>query len=472
MTVNPADSAIFADLFGTVAMRELFSDRRRVEAMLDVEAALARCQAGIGIIPETAAQAIGAAATVERMPIAEIAASTRVVGYPVVALVKALAAAAGPDAARYVHWGATTQDIVDTALVLQIRAGLDLVEHGVAAIVRALAERASRHRGDAMAGRTHLQHALPITFGYKCAVWLAPLLDDIERLRQLRPRVLRAQLGGAVGTLASLGGKGRAVTVALARELGLAVPDAPWHVSRGALVETACVLGTICGNLAKLATDVILLMQTEIAEVVEPYEAGRGSSSTMPQKRNPIASEYILAASRGVHALVPLMMGAMAQDHERATGPWQSEQLALPQIFVLTSGALAHAASVAEGMSVDVARMRRNLDSTGGLILAEAVMMALAESTGRSAAHDLIEHACARAIARRRPLGEVLAEDAAIAAHLDPPALARLMEPANYVGEAHAVVDRVVGRARDVLGTGGESVYVERPERPHTKDAP
>jgi 3-carboxy-cis,cis-muconate cycloisomerase len=471
MTVNPADSAIFADLFGMAAMHELFSDRQRLQSMLDVEAALARAQARLGIIPEAAAEAISAAATVERMPLAEIAASTRIVGYPVVALVKALGAAAGPDAARYVHWGATTQDIVDTALVLQIRAGLDLVEHEVATIVLALAERAAAHRGDAMAGRTHLQHALPITFGYKCAVWLAPLLDDLERLRQLRPRVLRVQLGGAVGTLASLGGKGRAVTVELARELGLDAAEAPWHVSRGALVETASVLGMVCGNLAKLATDIILLMQTEIAEVLEPYQAGRGSSSTMPQKRNPIASEYILAASRGVNALVPLMMGAMAQDHERATGPWQSEQLALPQIFVLTSGALAHATSLAEGMTVDVARMRRNLDATGGLILAEAVMMALAERTGRGAAHDLVEHACARALARHRTLGEVLAEDAAITAHLDAATLARLMEPANYVGEAAAVVDRVLARARDVLGTGRDPLY-EGPERQNLSEVP
>jgi 3-carboxy-cis,cis-muconate cycloisomerase len=472
MTVNPADSAIFADLFGTKAMRELFSDRQRLQSMLDVEAALARSQARLGIIPESAASAISAAASVDRVNFADIAASTIVVGYPVVALVKALGSVAGKAAARYVHWGATTQDIVDTGLVLQIRAGLDLVERDLAAIIRALAEKAVRHRGDVMAGRTHLQHALPITFGFKCAIWLAPLIDDIERLRQLRPRVLRVQLGGAVGTLASLGEKGRAVTVALAQALDLAVPDAPWHVGRGALVEAASALGTICGNLAKFATDIILLMQTEIAEVMEPHQQGRGGSSTMPQKRNPIASEYILAASRGVHALVPMMLSAMAQDHERATGPWQSEQLALPQIFVLTSGALAHAAGLAQGMSVDVARMRRNLDSTGGLIMAEAVMMALAEKTGRGTAHDLVEHACARAIEQRRPLGEALAEDDAITAHLDAAAIARLVEPANYIGESQAVVDRVVARAREILGTGGESVYVEGSQRQPRKDAP
>jgi 3-carboxy-cis,cis-muconate cycloisomerase len=472
MTVNPADSSIFGGLFGSEAMRVLFSDRQRLQNMLDVEAALARAQARLGIIPPEAAQAIGAAAAIDRMPLAEIAASTLVVGYPIVALVKALGAAAGEDAARYVHWGATTQDIVDTALVLQIRDGLDLVERDIVVIGRALAEMAVRHRGDVMAGRSHLQHALPITFGYKCAVWLAPLLDAIERLRQLRPRVLRVQFGGAVGTLAALGTDGRAVTVGLAQELGLSVADAPWHVDRAGLVETASFLGLVCGSLGKFAADIILLMQTEIGEVSEPYQAGRGGSSTMPQKRNPIASEYIIAATRGVHALLPLLFAAMAQDHERATGPWQSEQLALPQIFVLTSGALAHSKTLAEGITVDVERMRRNLDSTGGLILAEAVMMALAEKIGRGAAHHAVEHACGRAIAGRRGLGEVLAEDAVIAAYLDPPTLTRLADPVNYVGEADAVVERVVGRAREVLGSDGGCVYLQESERQHAKEAP
>src|SRR5260221_6395890 len=248
MTVNPSDSAIFGNLFGTAEMRVLLADRKHLQCMLDVEAALARVQARLGIVPQDAAEAISAAASVDRLSLDEIATSTQIVGYPVVALVKALGTLAGTDAARYAHWGATTQDIIDTALVLQIRAGLDLVERGVGTVVRALAERATRHRGDVMAGRTHLQHALPITFGGKCAVWLAPLLDDIERLRQLRPRVLKVQFGGAVRTLASLGTQGRAGTVALAQELGLGTPDAPWHVSRGALVEATGILGLICGN--------------------------------------------------------------------------------------------------------------------------------------------------------------------------------------------------------------------------------
>jgi 3-carboxy-cis,cis-muconate cycloisomerase len=452
MPVNPADSPIFGALYGTAQMHAVFDDRALLQRMLDVEAALARVQARLGIIPTVSAEAITAAATVDRLSLEEIGASTRIVGYPVVALVRALGRAAGGDASRYVHWGATTQDILDTALVLQIRQGIDIIEADLAAIGRALAAAARRHRGDVMAGRTHLQHALPITFGYKCAVWLAPLLDHLERLGETRRRVLRVQFGGAVGTLASLGAeKGRAVTVGLAAELDLAAPDAPWHVSRDGLVEIACMLGLICGSLAKIATDVILLMQTEIAELFEPHEAGRGGSSTMPQKRNPIASEYVLAATRGVHALVPLMLGAMVQDHERATGPWQSEMLALPQIFVLTAGAVAHARAIAEGMTVDVKRMRRNLDATGGLVLAEAVMMALAERIGRNAAHDLVHHASDAALAGPRPLADVLAEDPAVARHLDEAELRRLLDPALYVGEAMAVVDRVVERAMRII---------------------
>jgi 3-carboxy-cis,cis-muconate cycloisomerase len=453
MTVNPADSSIMGALFARDAMRVLFSDRERLQRMLDVEAALARVEARLGIVPAEAAASISAAAKVDNLNLEEIAVSTRNVGYPVVALVKALGKAAGGEAPRYVHWGATTQDILDTALVLQVRDGLKLVREDVVAIAAALVARAQRHRDDLMAGRTHLQHALPVTFGYKCAVWAAPLLDDVARLDALASRVLRVQFGGAVGTLASLSDKGRAVTEGLARELGLAVPDAPWHVNRDALAEAASVLAVVCGNLSKFATDIILLMQTEIAEVFEPHQPGRGGSSTMPQKRNPIASEYVLAAARGVHAAVPLMLSAMAQDHERATGPWQSEQLALPQIFVLTSGALMHARAMAEGMSVDTARMRQNLDATHGLILAEAIMMALGPAIGRDAAHHAVEHAAGIAIESKRSLVDVLKDDPKLKPHLTPAMLARLADPGGYVGEAGAVVDRIVARARNILGS-------------------
>jgi 3-carboxy-cis,cis-muconate cycloisomerase len=432
-------------------MRRLFGDEQRLAAMLQVEAALARVEARLGLIPTAAAEKITAAATVDKLDVAAIAASTQVVGYPVVALTKQLGKAAGEEAAGWVHWGATTQDILDTGLVLQMRDGLALIERDVKRILRALAEQAKRHRETVMAGRTHLQHALPVTFGYKCAVWAAPLLDHLDRLHGLRHRLLRVEFGGAVGTLASLGDKGRAVVEGLAQELGLVAPDAPWHGTRESIAEAGSVLALLCGSLAKLATDFILLMQTEVGELNEPYMPGRGGSSTMPQKRNPIASEYVLACARGVQALQPLLTSAMAGDHERSTGPWQSEQLALPQIFLLTSGCLAHAAILAEGMRVDADAMRRNLDSTGGLIMAEAVMMALANELGRGAAHELVERACGAAIAEKKRLIDVLAADATLKGQFSRADLERILDPKNYLGEARAVVDRVVARAESAL---------------------
>jgi 3-carboxy-cis,cis-muconate cycloisomerase len=298
-----------------------------------------------------------------------------------------------------------------------------------------------------MAGRTHLQQALPVTFGLKCAVWAMPFLGHLERLTQIRARVQQLEFAGAAGTLASLGEQGIAVMEALAAELGLRAPLAPWHVCRDALAETVGFLGLVCGSLAKIATDIILLAQTEVGEVAEPYVAGRGQSSTMPQKRNPIASEYILAAARMVQALVPVMQGAMAQDHERATGPWQAEALALPQAFVLTHGALLHTLAIAEGMVVDAERMRANLNITRGLIVSEAVMMGLAPVLGRGEAHHVVKHACDVALTRNIPLADALLEDSAVAGRLDRAAIDRMTDPANYLGSTQAFIDRVIAAA-------------------------
>ena len=447
MPVNPADSPILGTLYGSDAMRAVFDERAYFQRMLDVEAALARVQAQLGIIPTDAAAAITRAARVDNLVTEELAASARNVGYPVVGLVAGLSRAAG-EAGRWTHWGATTQDIMDTATVLQIRDGLALIRTALRGMVTALSAQADKHRRTVMAGRTHLQQALPITLGLKCAVWAQPLIAHIHRLDALRPRVQQVSFAGAAGTLASLGDQGIAVMEGLATELDLAAPAAPWHVSRDGFAETVAFLGLICGSLAKLATDVILLAQTEVGELAEPYVAGRGSSSTMPQKRNPIASEYILAAARTVHALVPVMLGAMAADHERATGPWQAELLALPQAFVLTHGALQHAGAIAEGMVIDAARMRRNLDLTGGLIVAEAVMMGLAPHIGRGEAHHVVKHACDAALAETIPLADALAREPAIAGHLDRAAIDRLTDPAHYLGSSDGFIDRVLRAAR------------------------
>ena len=452
MPVNPADSPIFGALYGSDAMRAVFDDMAFCQRMLDVEAALARVQARLGIIPAEAAAAITEAARVENLDVAAMRASVANVGYPVVGLVAGLSAACG-EHGGWTHWGATTQDIMDSATSLQVRDGLALLRADLVAVVRALATQAAAHRTTLMAGRTHLQHALPVTFGLKLATWLAPLAAHVERLDQLAPRACAVQFGGAAGTLASLGEHGLAVMEGLGAELDLTVPDAPWHVGRDGLAEAVGFLGLLCGSLSKIATDVILLAQNEVAELTEPYVHGRGQSSTMPQKRNPIASEYILASTRAVQALVPLMQGAMAGDHERATGPWQAEPLAIGQAFVLAHGALRHARAIAEGMVVDTAKMRANLDLTGGLIVAEAVMMGLAPLLGREAAHHVVKHACDRALADGITLATALAHESAVTARLDAGAIARLVDPALYLGSTAAFIDRVLARAGRAAAT-------------------
>jgi 3-carboxy-cis,cis-muconate cycloisomerase len=446
MPVNPADSPILGTLYGSDAMRVVFSETAYFQRMLDTEAALARVQAELGLIPAGAADAITAAAKVENLRTEDLAASARNVGYPVVGLVAGLSKAAG-EAGRWTHWGATTQDIMDTATVLQVRDGLTLIEAELNAILNALTDQAQRHRTTVMAGRTHLQQALPVTFGLKCAIWAMPFLAHLDRLKQLRTRVEQVEFAGAAGTLASLSDQGIAVMEGLAAALGLKAPLAPWHVCRDALAETVAFLGIVCGTLTKIATDIILLAQTEVGEVAEPYVAGRGQSSTMPQKRNPIASEYILAAARSVQGLVPVMLGAMAQDHERATGPWQAEALVIPQAFVLTHGALLHTRAIAEGMVVDADRMRANLEITHGLIVSEAVMMGLAPVLGREEAHHVVKHACDVALSEKISLADALERDPAVRDRMDRAAIEALIEPGHYLGSTQAFIDRVLAAA-------------------------
>lgn len=446
-SASSEQSALYGDWYGSGPVRAIFSVRGRLCAMLAFEVALARAQAANDVIPRAAADSIAAAADVDRLDLEAIVAGTRLTGYPVVALTEQLARLAGADAGLYVHWGATTQDVLDTATVLQLRDALPLLVSDLDRTIDALSACAGRHRDDLMPGRTHLQHALPVTFGYVCAVWLAPLLDLRERLGAARDHALRLQFGGAAGTLASLGARARAVACALGDELRLPVADAPWHVDRSAFADLVCVLGIICGSLAKIATDVALLAQTEVAELSEPHVPGRGGSSAMPHKRNPIASEYVLACTRAVHALVPEMLGALAGDHQRSTGPYQAEENTLYRVVIHASGAFAHGRALAEGMRPDLARMRANVDLTRGLIVSEAVAVALAAPLGSGPAHALVERAASAAVDAKLPLLDLLAADPAVTAHLDRNALAQLLEPERYVGEAGAVVDRVLARA-------------------------
>ncbi len=444
MPVSIIDSGIYGNLFGSDAMRAVFSERGQVQKWLDVEAALARVQGRLGIIPEDAAAQISGKADADLIDMDLMREEVDRVGYAIMPLVHRLAALCEGDAGRYVHWGTTTQDIKDTGVVLQIRDALDLVEADLIAVRDGLARLARKYRDTPMAGRSHLQHALPITFGYKAAVWLAPIERHLERLEQLRPRVLMGQFSGAAGTLASLHGRGLEVSDALMEELGLARPAIAWHTARDTIAETLAFLALVTGSLAKIATDVVLLTATETGEVFEPFAPGRGGSSTMPQKRNPVSSELILACAKQVQSRAALVMDAMAADLERSTGPWHVEWAALPEAFVLASGALAQARFLMDGLRVNPEAMRANMDMTRGLIVSEAVMMGLAPALGRQAAHDLVYEACRIATDERRALLDVLLDMPEVTAKLDRDALAQLCEPGNYVGEAPEMVDRLL----------------------------
>ena len=450
MTLGMLSSTLFGDMFGTAAMRAVFCEQAFLARCVEVEAALARAQARLGIVPAEAAQAISAAAAAivanpESLDLARLRRETETVGYPILPLVRQLADRAG-DAGRWLHWGATTQDIMDTAVVLQIREGLRLIEADLTAIRGHLAELARKHRDTPLAGRTHLQHALPITFGYKAAVWLSGFDRHAARLDELRPRVLVAQFGGAAGTLASLG-EGETSLGSLrelARELGLAEPAITWHVARDGIAETVQFLALLGGSLGKIAFDVMLMSATEFGEAAEPFVAGRGSSSTMPQKRNPISCELILAAAKALRQQTGLILDALVSDFERATGPWHAEWIAVPESFGYAAGALHQAAFMLGGLIVDPDRMAKNLGMTHGLIVAEAVMMGLAPHTGRNEAHDFVYDACRLAIESDRPLYDVLLETPEVAGPLGPDRLRALTDPANYLGAAQAMVDRVL----------------------------
>jgi 3-carboxy-cis,cis-muconate cycloisomerase len=437
------DSVVFRNAFGTSGMREVFSDRALMARCIEVEVALARAEAACGVIPAEAAVVIAREARLERIDFDRLGRETELVGFPIVPLLHQLVEMAG-DAGRHIHWGATTQDIMDTAAVLQVREALDIVEADLRELRRILADLASRHRDTPMAGRTHLQQALPVTFGYKVAIWLAMFDRHQQRLAQLRQRVQVVSFAGAAGTLASLGDQGFAVQQALAGELRLAVPATTWHVARDAFAETVNLLALITGSLGKIAVDVMIMASTEFGELQEPFVDGRGASSTMPQKRNPISSELILAAAKVVRQHAGLMVDAMIQDFERATGPWQAEWIAMPESFVYTAGALHQAKFALAGLIVDTGKMRENLGLSRGLIVAEAVMMGLAPALGRQQAHDLVYGACRTVNTQGGTLAEALAALPAVTQHLDRATIERLTDPGNYIGLAAQMVDQAI----------------------------
>jgi 3-carboxy-cis,cis-muconate cycloisomerase len=448
MTATALDSAIFRDIFSTAEMRHVFSDEARTGYYLEIEAALARAQARLGIIPEKAAKEIVHQCRIENIDLARLKQQTERIGYPILGVVQQIVGLCADGLGEWCHWGATTQDITDTAAILQIRAALDLVEKDMEAIAAALADLSRRHRDTPMAGRSNLQQAVPLTFGFKTAALLAAMQRHRERLAQLRPRVLVGEFGGAVGTLASLGADGLKVQEELMKELGLGQPEIAWHTVRDRIGEVGCFLGLVTGTLGKISMDVKLLMQTEVAEVYEPFHEGRGSSSTMPQKRNPVSSLYIHSTVALVRQHVAALLEAAVADHERSTGPWEIEWISLPEIFLLSSGALKQTRLLVEGLEVDAERMRANLDMTKGMIVSEAVMMGLGPHLGRQRAHDLVYDICRKVATTGEPLADLLAKDADISKHLTRAEIDKMCDPAGYLGQAGEMVDRVLARER------------------------
>jgi 3-carboxy-cis,cis-muconate cycloisomerase len=437
------DSPILGNLSSTEAMRHVFSDETRIAIYLEIEAALARVEASLGIIPAEAGDAISAQARLANIDMQPLARRTEVAGSPVIPIVEQLTERCGIFG-QFVHWGATTQDITDTATALQLREALSLVDSDLRAISDSLAKLARRYRDTPMAGRSMLQHAVPITFGLKATETLAAIERHRTRLNELRPRALVGQFGGAAGTLASLGKRGLEVQHELMKELQLGEPEIAWHTHRDAIAEVGSFLALVTGTLAKFATDIKLMMQTEVAEASEPAAPGRGSSSTMPQKRNPVACNFILACAAIARHNAAALMEAMVQDHERASGPWMVEWVALPEAFLAASGALYHSRNLTAGLHIDEKRMRDNLDATGGLISSEAVMMTLAPHLGREHAHELVSGISRDALAEKKSFLDLLVANAEIAKHLDRVALEKLLDPSNHLGLAREMVDRVL----------------------------
>lgn len=446
MTQRPGDQ-LFDAYFTARDMREVFCDQGRLQAMLDVEAALARAEARVGLIPASAVAPIENACRADLYDFAALGEAIATAGNSAIPLVKALGkqiAATDAEAERYVHLGATSQDVMDTGLVLQLRQALDLIESDLAQLADSLAAQAQRHAATPMAGRTWLQHATPVTLGMKIAGWLGAVTRSRQRLRELKPRLLVLQFGGASGTLAALGEQALPIAQALAEELQLTLPEQPWHTQRDRVVEFGAVLGLIAGSLGKLGRDISLLMQTEAAEVFEPSAPGKGGSSTMPHKRNPVGAAVLIGAATRVPGLVSTLFSAMPQEHERSLGLWHAEWETLPQICCLVSGSLQQARLLAEGLEVDAARMARNLDLTQGLVLAEAVSIVLAQRVGRDTAHHLLEQCCKRAVAEQRHLRAVLGDEPQVTAQLSSAELDNLLNPAHYLGQAQVWVERAV----------------------------
>lgn len=447
MPAHILDSRLLKDLYGTDEMRAVFDDMHLLQKWLDVEVALAQAEAELGVIPVLAAEEITRRARAENLDTSRIKQLIDQTVHPIVPLIRVLKDACAGDAGEYIHWGATTQDIMDTAMALQVKEAVAIFESRLTALANALTSLATSHRDTLMAGRTHGQQALPITFGFKVAVWLAEVQRHRERLAECKPRVLVGQFAGAVGTLASVAEHGLQIQQDMMARLGLGAPLIAWHTARDGFAEFASLLGMMAATCAKIANEVILLQMTEIAEVEEPFNEGKVGSSTMPHKRNPMLCEAIAGLARLVMGRVPAALECMIQEHERDWGYDHVEWAYLPEVCVMTDGVLNLSVRVLRGLRVAPERMRANLSQLDGRLLSEAVMLALGKKVGRQTAHEVVYECAMRAVEQQRPFRAALIEHPIVAQHLVPDEIDRLLDPLHYLGLAGEFVDRVVESA-------------------------
>lgn len=447
------DYALFGDQFSTAELRQIFDESAMLQNWLDIEAALAEAEAATGLIPASVALEIRAKAKLELLDLGAVKRGLAETVHPLVPLIRELTRVAGP-AGEYVHWGATTQDILDTGLVLQLKAAYRVFRRDLVALIECLADLAERYRETVMTGRTHGQHALPITFGFKVAVWIAECLRHLERLDQSAPRILVGQLAGAVGTLAGFGPRPREVQRLALERLGLGVPAVAWHTARDGVAEFVALAGLIGATLGKMAGEVAMLQRTEVAEVEEPFAHGKVGSSTMPHKRNPAHCERVVAISKVLRAPVAAAVEAMVQLHERDTSASRTDWLLVPEAACLLGAALRWSLHIFRGLAVRPERMAKNLDLLGGMLCSEAVMLRLGETLGRQTAHDVVYEAAMAAYEKDLSFRDQLLSDPRVAGRLTAAELDRLLEPGQYVGQARAFVDEVVARARRTTRQG------------------
>ncbi len=449
MSASIFDSKYFGDTFGNPEVQKIFSDEGRFSSWLRFEASLAKTQAKLGLIPESAAAVICSAALYENLDIDCMKREYKKVGFPIVPLIHELAKNCDSDSARYVHWGATTQDAVDTGLSLQMKDAFYIISKQLDELINLVKDLSVKHKKTVMPGRTFQQHAAPITFGFKSSIWLDELLRHKRRLSQVKKHALVCQFGGAVGTLATLEDKGLDVLRELSIDLGLEEPDISWHVSRDGWAEAIFWLALVGASLSKIANEVSTLMRTEIDEIREPFEAGKGSSSTMPQKRNPVACPIIIAIGNKLRESVSSQLSAMTQEHERGVSAMPLEWQVIPEAFILLSGSLNTTISMLSDLQINEKKMLMNLSLGGGMLMAEAVMMGIASKIGRDAAHDLISSVASNAWDKKISLKEALKIDKSVSKYLSGEDIEELTNPSNYLGSSYKMIDRVIDKLKD-----------------------